>query len=642
MVRDRNRHCRCRGIRALALNPMKTRYGGRLPALAIGAVGIVFGDIGTSPLYAFSQCFSHDFLPTPRNVLGILSLIVWALVVVVCIKYVTFMMRADYDGEGGILALLAQVAGAVKDSGTVALSAVTMVALFGGAALYGDGIITPAISVISAIEGLDVWTTAAHRFIVPVSLLVLIALFAVQHRGTGRIGKFFGPVMLVWFFAIAAAGCVAVVKDPQVLRAFNPIYGIAFFTHNGVRSLLIFGAVVLCVTGAEALYADLAHFGRIPITIAWYAAVFPALLMNYLGQGAHALASPGTLQNSFYSLYPPALIVPMVVLSTIATVIASQALISGAFSLTHQATQLGFAPRFRTVHTSRREGGQIFLPSINLVLAIGCIALVVTFRSSAALASAYGLAVSITMIATTVAFAALTRRRYRWPLWQSIVVVGVFLVFDIPFLVGNISKIASGGWLPLSIAIALFTLFVTWNRGRRRLMQFLFDHSIPLAEFAHLVRQPAAEGTAVLFTADGRGIPETLRDWWMTEHIPVKTVVLLTISGVSRPYIADDDRVQVELLTPALVRVRACYGFMQQARIGEIVTAVRRVVSDVHPAAVTYYLAAPSIVEDQSKKRLPKWQRMLYVFMSRNARSHTDSLGLPVERVIRFGVRVPI
>ena len=615
-----------------------------LGPLALAALGVVFGDIGTSPLYAYAQCFSYDFRATPQNVLGILSLIIWALIAVVCVKYVTFMLRADYDGEGGILALLARVAGSPEGNGMpVALGAIAMIALFGAAALYGDGIITPAISVISAIEGLGVWTKTAQPFIVPMSVAVLAGLFMLQPRGTGRVGKLFGPVMLLWFLAIGVAGAVAVSRHPAVLAAVSPAYGVAFFIHHGLRGALIFGAVVLCVTGAEALYADLAHFGRAPITAAWYAAVFPALLLNYLGQGAHTLVAPSSVDSAFYALYPSGLVVPMVLLSTAATVIASQSLISGAFSLTHQATQLGLAPRFWTVHTSKRRIGQIYVPAVNVFLAIGCIALVVTFRSSAALAGAYGLAVSVTMLATTITYAALTHRRFRWPLASTIAIVSLFLLWDVPFFVGNLSKVPAGGWFPLVVATALFTLFTTWNRGRTRLMTFLQAQSIPVEDFLKSAGTHASvEGTAVFFTSDPRGIPAALHNWWITEHLALNAVVLLTMANVGRPYVAESDRVEVESLSPHLVRVHARYGFMQHERIDEVMRRLKESRPDLDLATVTYYLPAPSIDPKHCGHRLPAWQRLLYVWMLRNAHSRIDALGLPADRVMQFGVNVPM
>lgn len=456
----------------------------KLAPLALAALGVVFGDIGTSPLYAFSQCFSPRNPATQLNVLGILSLVIWALIVVVCIKYIAFMMRADNDGEGGILALLAQVARKPKTEGMpIALGAVALVALFGAAALYGDGVMTPAISVISAMEGLEVWTDGAQPFVVPGAIALLGGLFYAAH----------------------------------------------YLAHNGPSSLRIFGAIVLCVTGAEALFADLAHFGRAPIAQAWYLAALPALLLNYLGQGAHTLAAPGGVSHSFYALFPGPLLIPMVVLSSAATIVASQALITGVFSLTHQGTELGLWPRTREIHTSRMEIGQIYLPTVNVLLAIGCIAMVATFRSSAALALAYGLAVSLTMLATTIAYTTLTGTRYRWPVWYRIPVIALFLSWDVPFVLGNLSKIPDGAWLPLLVACALFVLAVTWDRGRSRLIAFIRSNGMPVADFAIADHEPARKGgVAVFLSAESRDIPGALRNSWIREHLTSDTVILLT------------------------------------------------------------------------------------------------------------------
>jgi KUP system potassium uptake protein len=612
--------------------------------VALGALGVVFGDIGTSPLYAFSQCFSQRNPPTQPNVFGILSLIIWALIIVVCVKYITFLMRADYDGEGGILALLAQVAGKQKTDGMpIALGAVALVALFGATALYGDGVITPAISVVSAMEGLEVWSNGAKPFVVPGAIALLVGLFVLQSRGTGRIGSLFGPVMLLWFAAIALAGAAAIVQHPVVLEAFNPLYAAHYLAHNGLQSLLIFGAIVLCVTGAEALYADLAHFGRSAIMRAWYGAAFPALLLNYLGQGAHTLAAPGTVGNSFYALFPSMLLIPMVMLSTAATIIASQALITGVFSLTHQATELGLWPRTREVHTSRMEIGQIYLPTINVLLALGCITIVATFRSSAALGGAYGLAVSLTMLATTVAYATLIRMRYRWPLGYRIPVIGLFLSLDVPFVLGNLSKLWDGAWLPLLVAYVLFALSVTWDRGRSRLIAFIRRNSMPVEEFAAENRQPARKGSvAVFLTAESHGIPGVLRNSWIREHLTADTVILLTFVSLSKPYAAKAERTQIDQLGPGMLHVFAYYGFMQKPRIDDVITSLKKIRKDLHEEDFFYYLITPAITADRSSRRLPVWQRVLYVFMSRNANPLTDSLGIPMDRVMRFGLSVPM
>lgn len=617
-----------------------------ISALSLAALGVVFGDIGTSPLYAFQQCFTGDFpaAVTSANVLGICSLIFWALVVVVCVKYVAFMMRADYDGEGGILALLAQLLPPKRAAIPIGLGTLALMVLFGASMLYGDGAITPAISVISAIEGLDIWTHAAHPFIVPISVIVLIGLFAVQRRGTGRIGTLFGPIMLLWFGAIAAAGIWGIAQHPAVIKALLPTYAVEFIIRNGARSVLIFGAVVLCVTGAEALYADLAHFGRRPITYAWYFAVFPALILNYFGQGALTLDSPGVIQSSpFFALIPRWGLIPMVLIATAATVIASQALISGVFSLTQQAMQLGYAPRFRIVHTSRHYAGQIYMPTINAMLGIVCIVLVMTFRSSAALGGAYGLAVTITMITTTVAFTQLLRRRWQWPVWKWVPLIALFLLWDLPFLIGNLSKIVSGGWVPLLMAIALFTLFVTWNRGRRRMMAGLTDHTIDVQQFVRELKAPTGSGGTAFFLApDPRGIPFARDHYWVRHHILSDTIVLLTIMHASQPFVHPEKRVEVERIAPQLLRVKAWYGFMQEPNIHDILRHLRKQCPEVDFSHPTYYLASPKIREDLTPSGLPSWQRHLFRWMTRNARPLTDSLGLPPNSVIEFGVEVKV
>lgn len=617
-----------------------------LSALSLAALGVVFGDIGTSPLYAFQQCFTGDFpaAVTPQNVLGILSLIFWALVVVVCVKYVGFLLRADYDGQGGTLALLAQLIPPKRAATPMGLGALALLVLFGASMLYGDGAITPAISVISAIEGLDVWTKAAHPYIVPFSVVVLIALFAVQKRGTGRIGILFGPIMLVWFSALSALGVWGIMHHPSVVRALDPIYAVEFFMRNGARSLLILGAVVLCVTGVEALYADLAHFGRKPITLAWAVPVFPALLLNYFGQGALTLENPhAVLQSTFFTLVPRWGLIPMVFLATMATVIASQALISGVFSLTQQAMQLGYTPRFRIVHTSRHFAGQIYMPTINLMLAIVCIVLVVTFRSSANLGGAYGLAVTITMLTTTIAFARLLQKRWKWPVFEWLPLVALFLVWELAFLVGNASKFISGGWVPFAMALALFSLFTTWNRGRRRMMSSLSEHTMSVDQFLKEAQAPTVvSGTAFFLSPDPHGIPFVLRHQWMRSHIVYDTIVLLTVMHASQPFVHPEDRLEVEEITPRLMRVKAWYGFMQEPRINDILKHLRQQRPGVDFSHPTYYLASPKIRDAHGPRALPNWQRNLFRWMARNARPITDSLGLPANSIIEFGVEVKV
>lgn len=616
-----------------------------LSALSLAALGVVFGDIGTSPLYAFQQCFTGEFpaAVTPQNILGILSLIFWALVVIVCVKYVVFLLRADYDGQGGTLALLAQLIPPNRAATPMGLSTLALFILFGASMLYGDGAITPAISVTSAVEGLDVWTRAAHPFIVPIAVIILIGIFAVQKRGTGRIGNFFGPIMLVWFTAIGVVGAFSVVRYPHIFVALDPAYAIQFFMRNGLLSLLIFGAVVLCVTGCEALYADLAHFGRKPITVAWAFVVMPALLLNYFGQGALTLQDPHAIHAPFFTLVPRWGLVPMVFLATVATVIASQALISGVFSLTQQAMQLGFTPRFRIVHTSRHFAGQIYMPSINALLGIVCIIVVIAFRSSERMGAAYGLAVTITMLMDTIAFSQLLRKVWKWPTWQWLPLITLFLAWEAAFLIGNASKFRSGGWVPFAIALALFALFTTWNRGRRRLMASLSEHIMPVDQFLREVKEPTLiSGTAFFLSPDPHGIPFVLRHQWMRSHIIFDTIVLLTVMHESQPFVHPENRLEIEEITPRLMRVKAWYGFMQEPRINDILAHLRKERPNVDFSHPTYYLASPKIRDARGPSALPSWQRNLFRWMARNARPLTDSLGLPPNNVIEFGVEVKI
>ena len=616
-----------------------------LSPLALAALGVVFGDIGTSPLYAFGLCFTGDSPAsvTRANILGIVSLIFWALVIVVCVKYVTFMLRADNNGQGGTMALLALITPKVRTGVPFALTGLAGLALFGAAALYGDGAITPAISVISAIEGLDVWTKAAHPLIVPLSAVILLVLFWSQRRGTGKVGALFGPVMIIWFVAIAIAGAIAIVAHPRILMALNPVYSWEFFLRNRWPSVLVMGAVVLCVTGVEALYADLSHFGRYPIAVAWYVVVFPALVLNYFGQGALALVNPKTLENPFFALYPHWAIIPMVLLATAATVIASQALITGVFSLTQQVVQLGYSPRFRIVHTSRHYAGQIFVPAINVVLAVVCILLVVAFRSSAALGGAYGLAVTMTMLTTSIIYFALTRQRWNWSLWVSGPLLLLFLSWDVPFLLGNLPKIKSGGWVPLLIAALIWTLFTSWNKGRRKLMESLASHTLPLDAFVKEIKSMSTvSGTAFFLTPDPEGIPFVLQHQWLRTHIVYDTIVLLTVVTESRPYVGPSHRVDISQVAERLYRVKAHYGFMQQPSIDGIMEGCRRVRPDLDLSKPTYFLANPKISRSTMRDRLNSLQWSLYRWMIRNARPLTDSLGLPANRVVEFGVDVPL
>ncbi|HEV2644609.1 MAG TPA: KUP/HAK/KT family potassium transporter [Candidatus Elarobacter sp.] len=621
----------------------------RTAPLALAALGVVFGDIGTSPLYAFKQCFTagRGFTPTPDHVLGILSLITWALILVVCVKYATVVLRADNHGEGGTLALLAQLRPTSRIGIPAPLTVVTYMLLFAAGMVFGDGVITPAISVLSAVEGIGVAAPAAERFIVPLTAGVLIALFLVQSRGAGRIGAVFGPVMVLWFGALAIAGAVGIAHDPRVLAAFNPVYALAFIAHNRVAAILVLGAVVLCVTGVEAMFADLAHFGRRAIRLAWYAGVFPALLLDYYGQGALALLDPRALQNPFYLLFPSWALMPMIVLATAATVIASQALITGAFSLTQQAVQLGYLPRLKVVHTSHSVEGQIYMPFVNVMLAVACLALVVTFRSSDRLGAAYGLAVTLTMLADSLVIGVLLRRRFKWPMVGIVPLVALFLIVDGAFLAGNLPKLPQGGYIPVAIALIIFTLFTTWVAGRRRLAMALAALSTPVEEFVRDVDQkPAstADGTAIFLTPHPEGIPFILRHHWLHNRVLREEVVLLTIINHRVPYVDPAERVTIEQIVPRLTRVTAHYGFMEEANVNEILSHCRpQIPKEIELEDADYFLARPRIVpRNEPGHGFPKWRRWLLSYMMRNANPLTDSLGIAPDRIIEFGVELKV
>jgi KUP system potassium uptake protein len=619
-----------------------------LAPLALAALGVVFGDIGTSPLYAFKQCFTtgRGFTAVPEHVLGILSLITWALILVVCVKYATIVLRADNEGEGGTLALLAQLRPTSRVGIPARLTAVTYMLLFAAGMVFGDGVITPAISVLSAVEGIGVGTPAAHAFIVPVTVAILVGLFLVQSRGAGRIGSVFGPVMILWFAAMGIGGAVALAHDPHVLVALNPLYALGFMTHNGFAAILVLGAVVLCVTGVEAMFADLAHFGRTSIRLAWYAVVLPALLLNYYGQGALTLGDPHVLGNPFYSLYPGWLLMPMVMLATAATVIASQALITGAFSLTQQAVQLGYLPRLRVVHTSRSVEGQIYMPFVNVALAIACLTLVIVFRSSDRLGAAYGLAVTVTMLADSLVIGWVLRERFKWTLPMIVPLVVLFLIVDCAFLIGNVPKFFEGGYIPVGIAVVVFTLLTTWVSGRRRLATALAALSTPVEEFVRLVDDKPAtkeDSTAIFLTPHPDGIPFILRHHWLRTRMLQEEVVLLTITVTRRPYVDPPNRVKIEQIVPRLTRVTAYYGFMETPDVNDILSHCRpQIPPEIELEDADYFLARPRIVAVSASRAFPAWRRWLLGFMMRNATPLTDSLGIPPDRIIEFGIKLPV
>ncbi|HVN85138.1 MAG TPA: potassium transporter Kup [Candidatus Binatia bacterium] len=622
---------------------------GPLIPLALAALGVVYGDIGTSPLYALRECFvgEHSLPISVPNVLGVLSLVFWSLTMVVSIKYLLFLMRADNDGEGGILALLALL-GSRAANGNARRNGLLLVGLFGAALLYGDGVITPAISVLSAVEGLQVATAAFEPFILPISATILIGLFLVQRNGTAGIGAVFGPLMLLWFATIAWLGLHAILSQhPQqasVLSALNPMYAVEFFTRNGIKGLLTLGAVVLCVTGSEALYADMGHFGPRPIRLAWYGVAFPALLLNYFGQGALLLAEGEKIANPFYQLAPTWGLYPLVVLSTIATIIASQALISGAFSLTQQAVQLGYAPRFKIVHTSGTAVGQIYMPEINWALMVTCVILVMGFKSSSNLAGAYGIAVTGTMTVTSLLFYVLTRERWQWSVPKAGAVIAAFLLFDLSFLTANLPKVLDGGWFPLVVGLAVFSVLTTWKRGRGELAQRLAEGSLPIDLFLQdvAVQQPhRVEGTAIVMTSNPQGVPPVLLHHLKHNRTLHKRVVLLSIVSEKRPEVPADQRVAVTDLGQGFYRVVARFGFIETPRMTQILTACQTHGLTFDLMSTTFVLGRETLLPS-GRSPMARWRKRLYGFLARNAPSASNYFEIPPNRVIELGVQIEL
>ena len=615
-------------------------------ALALAALGIVFGDIGTSPLYAFRQCFVGllKIAPTHENVLGIVSLILWSLILIVFVRYIGMVMLVSHDGEGGILALLALVLPPVRRGVLPAATWLTFLVILGAGMLFGDGIITPAVSVVSSVEGLSVATPGAQPFVVPLSVAILAALFWVQSRGTQRIGSIFGPIMLVWFITIAIVGAMGIARYPAALQAFDPIYIVRFFFHHGPVAITIFGAIVLCVSGVEALYADMSHFGRAPIALAWTSVVFPALALNYVGQGALLLADPKALDNPFYLLAPRVALYPMVGIATIATIIASQALISGVFTLTKQGISLGFIPRMRVIYTSVAHRGQVYVPFISRVLAVACIALVLTFQSSSRLANAYGLAVAGTMVVTSVAYFEVVRARLRWTLVASLAATAPFLALEMLFVIGGLPKVLEGGWIPLLIAALVFIIASTWRAGRRCVAEAQRDQSQPVHDFLRSMQGRLGvryHGTAVFLTGDPEGIPFVLFHHWARTHSIDEKIVLLTVIPTTDPYVVSQSHVRVERLSEGLVRVTALFGFMERIHIERIVRACARNGVHIGGDDTTYYSADPHIVPLQ-RGLIHAWRRGLYVMLRRNARSVPSSLGIPADAHAKLGLEVPM
>jgi KUP system potassium uptake protein len=613
-------------------------------ASSLAALGVIYGDIGTSPLYALRECFSgHPLVPSRANVLGVLSLVLWSLVLLIGVKYQLFVMRAHNRGEGGILALVALLrprrAEGMRRGGLL-----LGLGLFGAALLYGDGMITPAISVLSAIEGLEITTTALRAYVVPLTIVVLLALFAFQRGGTARAGAVFGPVTLAWFVAIAALGLAAVFRGPEVLAAVNPYHAAAFFARNGATGFLVLGAVFLVVTGGEALYADMGHFGMRPIRMTWFGVVLPALLLNYFGQGALLLQDAGAADNPFYRLVPAWGIYPMIALATAATIVASQAVITGAFSLTRQAVQLGYSPRLAIVHTSRAEIGQIYVPGVNWALMLATIGLVLGFRSSANLAGAYGVAVTSTMAITTVLACAVARELWGWSLTRMLAVGALFLSVDLTFLGANLAKIADGGWFPLAIGLFLFILMTTWKRGRALLMDRL-RRDMPTFEtlLADVRAHPPVRvpGTAVFMTGSPHGIPSALIHNLKHNKILHERVVVLTVATEEVPYVTGHERVRVEHLGEGFSRVLVRYGYMEDPNVPDALRRCEGQGLACPPGETTFFLGRETLVVTP-RSGMPFWRGRLFGVLSRNAHQPTAFFRLPPNRVVELGAQVEL
>ncbi|MGH9240614.1 MAG: potassium transporter Kup [Vicinamibacterales bacterium] len=615
---------------------------GRRPLLplTLTAVGVVYGDIGTSPLYALRECFfgTHPVPPTHENVLGVLSLIIYSLVLVISIKYMALVLRADNKGEGGILSLTSLL----PPRGSGAPVGLVLLGLFGAALLYGDGMITPAITVLGAIEGITVATPVFEPYVVPVSVFILIVVFSVQQYGTHRIGRMYGPIMVVWFVVLAVLGLTWIVRQPVVLGAINPVHAIAFFRDNGLHSIAVLGAVFLVVTGGESLYADLGHFGRRPIRIAWFTLVLPSLLLNYFGQGALLLTDGEMAEQPFFMLAPGWARLPLVALATAAAIIASQALISGAFSLTRAAIQLGYAPRLNVEHTSSWEMGQVYVPQVNWFLAISCVLIVIAFQSSAALAAAYGIAVALTMLITGTLLPIVGRMRWRWPVPAVVAFVLVFIVIDLSYVAGNAFKILDGGWLPLVIAAVIFTFMTTWKTGRRLVAERLTARAFPLEDFvAAVVANPPTrvDGTAVFMTAQPTGTPAALAHNLRYNKILHEHVIVLTASTIPVPYTTPEERLMVQRLGHGLYNARVQYGFMDDPDIPEALMRIKALGVPIDPDDVTYFLGRETIVVSD-RPGMAKWREKLFVLMARNAVRATAFFKLPPERVVELGVQV--
>ncbi len=616
----------------------------RLATLTLAALGIVYGDIGTSPLYSIKEVFggAHHPVPiTPENVLGILSLFFWSLIIVVTLKYVSFILRADNKGEGGIIALMT-LALHKGTPGTWQQKLLVTLGLFGAALFYGDGVITPAISVLSAVEGLEIITPAFKPYILPITLFVLVVLFMFQRRGTASVGALFGPVMVVWFAVLALLGALAIIDNPAVLAAINPLHAFQFLTGNSLLGFFALGAVVLCITGAEALYADMGHFGARPIRYAWLGYVMPALLINYFGQGALLLANPGAVENPFYLLAPEWALYPLVMLATLATIIASQAVISGAFSITQQAIQLGYTPRLEIEHTSDREIGQIYLPGINWLLLVAIIALVIEFGSSSKLAAAYGIAVTGTMLITNFLAIAVAVRLWNWSPARAIIGALPFICIDLGFFLANSVKIPDGGWFPLVFGLAIFILLTTWKRGRELLGERLAADAMELKPFINNITHGGVErvsGTAVFLTPNPESVPHAMLHSLKHYKALHERVIVLSVEVFDVPFVPDIDRVEVHRLNGNFSQVTVQYGFKDEPDIPAALAQCAEAGLDIDMMDTSFFLGRETLIPKLGSE-MAYWRELLFVVMFRNAGSATAFFKIPSNRVVELGSQV--